>query len=114
LFIWTAIASENHPAMRNSPEASNIMNEADEIISSPPQGDLADSDSSIEVEKLAADMQQRCRLFLDELEQFQAYLKDQRKEKHVDLRIFRSGLQSEMKMLDKVSISRMSVFRCLW
>lgn len=99
------MASEKHPAMRNSPETSNIMDKADEIIPSPPQGDLADSDPSIEVKKLAADMQQRCRLFLDELEQFQTYLKDQRKEKHVDLRIFRSGLQSEMKMLDKVSIS---------
>lgn len=99
------MASENHPAMHNSPEASNIIDEADEIIPSPSQGDLADSDPSIEVKKLAADMQQRCRLFLDELEQFQAYLRDQRKEKHVDLRIFRSGLQSEMKMLDKVSIS---------
>jgi len=107
------MASEKHPAMRNSPETSNIMDKADEIIPSPPQGDLADSDPSIEVKKLAADMQQRCRLFLDELEQFQAYLKDQRKEKHVDLRIFRSGLQSEMKMLDKVSISWISVFRCL-
>ncbi|PMD21950.1 hypothetical protein NA56DRAFT_571372 [Hyaloscypha hepaticicola] len=79
------------------------MDKADEIIPSPPQGDLADSDPSIEVKKLAADMQQRCRLFLDELEQFQTYLKDQRKEKHVDLRIFRSGLQSEMKMLDKLA-----------
>ena len=99
------MASEKHPVMRNSPETSNIMDEADEVIPRPPQGDLADSDPSIEVKKLAADMQQRCRLFLDELEQFQAYLKDQRKDKHVDLRIFRSSLQSEMKMLDKVSIS---------
>ncbi len=99
------MASENTPAKRNSPEASNTMDEADEIVPSSPQGDLTDSDPSIEIKKLAADMQQRCRLFLDELEQFQAYLKDQRMEKHVDLRIFRSGLQSEMKMLDKVSIS---------
>jgi hypothetical protein len=99
------MASESRPAMRNSVEALNIMDEVDEIISFPPQGDLANYDPSIEVKRLAADMQQRCRLFLDELEQFQAYLKDQRKEEPVDLRIFRSGLQSEMKMLDKVSIS---------
>jgi hypothetical protein len=99
------MASESHPAMRNSPEALDIMDEADEIIPFPPQGDLANPDSSIEVKRLAADMQQRCRLFLDELEQFQAYLKDQRKEKHVDLRIFKSGLQSEMRMLDKVSVT---------
>jgi hypothetical protein len=99
------MATQNHPAMRSGPEALYIMNEADEIIPSPPQGDLANSDPSIEVKKLAADMQQRCRLFLDELEQFQAYLKEQRKEKHVDLRIFKSGLQSETRMLDKVSIT---------
>ncbi len=99
------MASESHPAMRNSPEDLDIMDEADEIIPFPPQGDLANSDPSIEVKRLVADMQERCRLFLDELEQFQAYLKDQRKEKHVDLRIFKSGLQSEMKMLDKVSVT---------
>jgi uncharacterized protein involved in exopolysaccharide biosynthesis len=81
--------------------------EADANISSSPQGGLADSDSSnaaANVGRLAADMQQRCRLFLDELEQFQAYLKGERKENQAELRTFKAGLQSEMNTHDKVSI----------
>jgi hypothetical protein len=47
-------------------------------------------------------MQERCRILLNELEQFQAYLKKQRKEHTVELRTFKSGLQAEMKLIDKV------------
>jgi hypothetical protein len=56
-----------------------------------------------EVSELAANMQKRCRLFLDELEQFQAYLKGQKKENQVELRTFKSGLQTESRTIDKVS-----------
>ena len=63
----------------------------------------------IEVSELAADMQKRCRLFLDELEQFQTYLKDQKRENQVELRTFKSGLQTELRTIDKVSIDILQV-----
>jgi hypothetical protein len=68
--------------------------------------DVKDEDQSAEIdaEKLASDMQARCRKLLNELEQFQAHLKKQRKEHTVELRTFRSGLQAEMKLIDKVHI----------
>ncbi|KAN0110459.1 Protein of unknown function (DUF1308) domain containing protein [Hyaloscypha variabilis] len=56
-----------------------------------------------EVSELAANMQKRCRLFLDELEQFQAYLKGQKKENQVELRTFKSGLQTESRTIDKLA-----------
>jgi hypothetical protein len=58
----------------------------------------------IDAEKLATEMQLRCRMLLNELEQFQAHLKKQRKEHTVELRTFRSGLQAEMKLIDKVLV----------
>lgn len=57
-----------------------------------------------EVARLAAHMQKRCRLFLNELEQFQAYLKGQKKENQVELRTFKSGLQMELRTINKVCI----------
>ena len=56
----------------------------------------------IDAEKLATEMQRRCRQLLSELEQFQAHLKKQRREHTVELRTFRSGLQAEMRLIDKV------------
>jgi hypothetical protein len=105
------MASENHSAICASPAVSDIMDEADENILSSSQRELANpitSDAAAEVSRFAADMQQRCRLFLDELEQFQAYLKDQRKENQVELRTFKAGLQSEMNTHVRVSINRHS------
>ena len=58
----------------------------------------------IDAEKLATEMQRRCRQLLSELEQFQAHLKKQRREHTVELRTFRSGLQAEMRLIDKVPI----------
>jgi len=63
-----------------------------------------DETDPTDVAGLAADMQKRCRLFLDELEQFQTYLKDQKRENQVELRIFKSALQTELRTIDKVSI----------
>ncbi|KAE9372305.1 hypothetical protein N431DRAFT_545000 [Stipitochalara longipes BDJ] len=56
-----------------------------------------------EVARVATDMQKRCRLFLDELEQFQTYLKGQKKENQVELRTFKSGLQTESRTIDKLA-----------
>jgi len=102
------MVSDNHPVMSDEPEVIDMdtNDEAHENVRTALNGDLAavDRTGSSEVVKLAADMQQRCRLFLDELEQFQAYLKDQKKENQVELRTFKAGLQSEMRTIEKVSI----------
>ena len=44
----------------------------------------------------------RCMLLLDELQQFQSYLKVQGKEQKVEIKPFKTALQSEMKSLEKV------------
>jgi hypothetical protein len=100
------MALENHTIAHHSPESSARVDEADENVPEGLHGGLVGleiSDPAAEVEKLASDMQQRCRVLLDELEQFHSYLKRQRRENHVELRTFKSGLQAEMKLLDKVS-----------
>ena len=70
------------------------------------------SDPAAEVERQAADMQQRCRLLLDELETFSAHLKRLKKETQVELRMFKSGLQAEMKLIDKVSTQEYPTTDC--
>lgn len=55
-----------------------------------------------EVEAHAFSMQQRCRDLLNELEEYQAYLKQLKKESSVELRTFKGGLQAEMKLLNRV------------
>lgn len=52
---------------------------------------------------MATRMQQRCSLLLEELEQFQAHLKQQKKEKRVEMRAFKTGLYAEMKLLNKLA-----------
>lgn len=68
----------------------------------PPTNSSGMPDDTESVPAAALDMQRRCRLLLDELEQFQAYLKKQSKENDVELRTFKSDVQSEMKFIDKV------------
>jgi hypothetical protein len=62
------------------------------------------SASAEETERMATRMQQRCKLLLSELEEFQAYLKVQKKEKRVEVRAFKTGLHAEMKLLNKVRL----------
>lgn len=62
------------------------------------------SASAEETEQMATRMQQRCKLLLDELEQFQEHLKQQKKEKRVEMRAFKTGLHAEMKLLNKVGL----------
>lgn len=57
-----------------------------------------------ETERMATRMQNRCKLLLEELEQFQAHLKLQKKEKRVEVRAFKTGLHAEMKLLNKVNL----------
>ncbi|TVY33396.1 UPF0415 protein-like protein, partial [Lachnellula subtilissima] len=64
---------------------------------------VTESGNEIDGHALALDMQQRCRLLLDELEQFQAYLKEEGKEHSAELRALKTEVQSEMKVLDKIA-----------
>lgn len=66
-------------------------------------GALTIGGPSAEVEVHALAMQQRCRDLLNELEEYQAHLKQLKKESSVELRTFKSGLQAEMKLLNRVS-----------
>jgi len=63
---------------------------------------VTEADTGNDGPALALDMQKRCRLLLDELEQFQAYLKKQGKENTAELRAFKTEVQSEMRLIDKV------------
>jgi hypothetical protein len=50
----------------------------------------------------AIDMPLRARLLLDELSEFQQYLKDRKREDAIYLRAFKSDVQQELKLLEKV------------
>jgi hypothetical protein len=102
------MASENHTITHHNPELVVQVDEADENVSQDLHEGLATlelSDPTVEYRRLASCMQQRCRVIIEELEQFHSYLKEQRKETRVEMRSFKSGLQGEMKLLDKVSIN---------
>jgi len=49
------------------------------------------------------DLLQRCRVLLDELEQLQQYLVEEKKE-DVELRHFKNSVKAESKLLEKVTI----------
>jgi hypothetical protein len=62
-------------------------------------------ESVIETERDVSDMLQRCQLLLDELEQFQLYLKQQKKDNGVEkFHTFKSHVQNEMRLLDNVGV----------
>lgn len=69
---------------------------------------LATNCSAEEVEAYALSLQKQCRDLLDELEQYQAYLKQKRVESTVEVRHFKNSVQSEMKLLDKVNYTLFS------
>lgn len=83
--------------------STSIYNESQDL--SDKMAPLSMGGSSADVEAHALAMQERCRDLLSELEEFQAYLKQQKKESSVELRTFKGGLQAEMKLLDKVCLS---------
>jgi hypothetical protein len=53
-------------------------------------------------EKTAADLLGQCRILLDELEQFERYLVNHKKDRGVELRHFKNSVKSEQKSLEKV------------
>jgi hypothetical protein len=61
-----------------------------------------ESAKDYEGESHVLDMQQRARLLLEELEQFQTYLKEKKKEDTVHLSSFKTDVQHELKLLEKV------------
>ena len=50
----------------------------------------------------ASNMHQRAKLLLDELVRFQQYLKERKRENAIYLTAFKSDLQQELKLLEKV------------
>ena len=63
------------------------------------------TESVIEAERDVSDMLQRCQLLLDELEQFQLYLKQQKKDNGVEkFHTFKSHVQNEMRLLENVGV----------
>ena len=64
--------------------------------------DIDDLKLKEETEHLASDLVQRCHVLLDELEQFQRYLAEQKKSKEVELRHFKTNIKTELKSLQKV------------
>lgn len=56
----------------------------------------------------ASDMQQRARILLDEIDQFQQYLREMKQEDAVYLKGFKSDVQQELKLLEKVTQSFLS------
>jgi hypothetical protein len=105
--LKTTMDSGNHSIAHNSPDQGDKADEADKNLPASLTEGLATldvSDLSAEVGRLAVDMQQCCRVLLEEIEHFQSHLKRQRRENNVELRTFKSALQAEMKLLDKVSI----------
>ena len=60
---------------------------------------------SLSGERVAVEMQRRCQLVVDELEQFQEYLEEHKMEENVVLAGFRRNLEVEMRLLNKVKRS---------
>jgi len=83
--------------------ATSVMNDTQDLADK--MGPLSIGGASDEVEAHALAMQQRCRDLLNELEEFQAHLKQQKKESSVELRTFKGGLQAEMKLLNRVGFA---------
>jgi hypothetical protein len=53
-------------------------------------------------ERTAADLLDQCHVLLDELEQFERYLVNHKKDRGVELRHFKNSVKSEQKSLEKV------------
>jgi hypothetical protein len=70
-------------------------------ISSPSNLHVEPAESH-EVKSQALDLQQRAKLLLEELVQFELYLKERKRESTVYLNAFKSDVQNELKLLEKV------------
>ena len=73
-----------------------MEDEQDELASS-----VALAGETITIDSLL----ERCHSLLDEIQRFQEYLVQHRKDKEVDVRHFQNAIVSEQKSLDKVYIS---------
>jgi hypothetical protein len=70
-------------------------------ISSSSNGHIESAENH-EAQSQASDMQQRARLLLDELVQFQLYLKERKREDVANLTSIKTDVQNELKLLEKV------------
>ena len=69
----------------------------------PAMESLSLDEQKAEIENLASDLQDRCTRLLEEVEQFEAFLKEGRKSDMADLRRFKSAIIAESKATGKVS-----------
>jgi hypothetical protein len=87
--------------------STDVIDESGKDGSQPYQNPAGGCTSTFEVEgeRNGLQMQRSCRLLLDELDEFQSYLKRQKKEKAVEMGIFKTHVQAEMKFLNRVDIN---------
>ena len=85
--------------------STDVTDEAGKNGSQPYQSPAGAYTFEVEGERNGLQMQRSCRLLLDELDEFRSYLKRQKKEKAVEIGIFKAHVQAEMKFLDKVDIN---------
>lgn len=100
------MASTDDPIMSDNMESFDKVSKADEDerpAHQPALGSLDLADPAADVAALACDMQRRCQTLIDEMDQFQAYLKEQKKQGQVEMRAFKSFCESEMRLLGRVS-----------
>jgi len=109
------MASENVSVPHLDPEKGPAAVDEAENDGSQPQSTLHEevaslklSGHSTEAKSDALYMQQRCQQILSEVEQFQSHLRKLKKDTGVESRVFKTGLQAEMRLLDKVNINYVS------
>ncbi|TVY59626.1 UPF0415 protein [Lachnellula suecica] len=88
-----------HDNIHENMASLNAKSSANAAVSAPANEEEGEHD----ILALALEMQQRCTFLLDELEQFQVYVKDQGSEHDVELKVFKRGLQSEKRIIDKIA-----------
>lgn len=81
---------------------NGIEGELGSLSISSPSNIHVDDTESHEEKSQAMDIQQRAKLLLEELVQFELYLKEKKREGTVYLTAFKSDVQNELKLLEKV------------
>lgn len=71
-------------------------------ISTPSSGHHEPEEENNESKSQALDLQRRAKLLLEELVQFEQYLKERKRENTIYLTPFKSDVKNELKLLEKV------------
>ncbi|CZS99365.1 hypothetical protein WAI453_008202 [Rhynchosporium graminicola] len=95
----TPIQNGSYQSQSNEADEPQLENGIDEKMA---RLELEKTDHN-DTTQLAVNMQRRCQMLLEELAKFQAHLRELKKETRVEVRVFKGGLQSEMKSIDKLA-----------